>query len=152
MILEFKIPHGRMSVDLAEFAAGAGVRNTKRLFRLYAQSDPDRKEIGRIREYLGELAKEQSAISTQAKISYGEADQNTRILEQQFKRAAEMGAGVHSDQLEEWRAVKRGLNERLKAARAECKRLKLEESRSRRRAAAYERTRMIMDEILGEEG
>ena len=56
MILKFGIPNGRMTVDLKEFAAGAGIRKIRKMFRMYAQSGPELREVRQIREYLADTA------------------------------------------------------------------------------------------------
>ena len=56
MILEFDIPNGRMMIDLEEFAAKAGIRKVRKMFRMYVQSGPDPREARQVLEYLEKLS------------------------------------------------------------------------------------------------
>ena len=67
MILKFGIPNGQMTIDLKEFAAGAGIRKVRKMFWMYAQSGLEPQEVHQIQEYLAEAAQEQFQKTAKAK-------------------------------------------------------------------------------------
>ena len=151
MILKFGIPNGRMTVDLKEFAAGAGIRKIRKMFRMYAQSGPELREVRQIREYLAEAAQEQSQKAAKAKADYEAVNLRVKVLERQVKKARDMEQFILPEKIDEGRKYRGELKTRLGMTRQERKNLKLEEAAARRKSSAYLGALIAAEEMLGKE-
>ena len=54
MILTFAIPNGRMTILADEFFRSAGMRQVRKMFKLYQETDPKPEEVAGLREFLEE--------------------------------------------------------------------------------------------------
>lgn len=148
MILKFGIPNGRMTIDLKEFAAGAGIRKVRKMFRMYAQSGPEPQEVRQIQEYLAEAAQEQFQKAAKAKADYEAVNLRVNVLERQVKKARDMEQFILPEKTDEWRKYREELKSRLGMTRQERKTLKLEEVAARRKSSEYLGALIAAEEIL----
>lgn len=138
-----------MTIDLKEFAAGAGIRKVRKMFRMYAQSGPEPQEVCQIQEYLAEAAQEQFQKAAKAKADYEAVNLRVNVLERQVKKARDMEQFILPEKIDEWRKYREELKTRLGMTRQKRKTLKLEEAAARRKTSAYLGALIATEEMLG---
>lgn len=103
MNLTFAIPNGRMTILADEFFRSAGMRQVRKMFKLYQETDPKPEEVFGLREFLEEKCVKARAKKEAYAVIWLQRQVDLKEAEKTFVRLhnlRESGHACDSDQLQ----------------------------------------------------